>query len=56
MIELGGIGAGTLPPAWVDIYEEVQEKLKKMGSLRKNIQELYFHPGFRQGHPEIDCQ
>lgn len=33
MIELGGLGAGALPPAWVDVYEEAQEKTRKIKDI-----------------------
>lgn len=37
---LGGNGAGALPPECVDVYDVVQEKLKKMGNLHKEVQKL----------------
>jgi syntaxin 16 len=37
-IEMGGTGA--LPPVWVDIYEETQEKIRKIHEISKEEQKL----------------
>lgn len=40
MGSIGGYGAGALTPQCVDVYDEIQEKLKKMGSLHREVQKL----------------
>jgi hypothetical protein len=51
LIEMGGVSA--LPPVWVDIYEETQEKLRKIHEISETISLCVSYNDKRSGRTEI---